>query len=339
MTVLPCGSACRQEETDGSSILIAPMNRKVLIALLVLVALVVGAFVLYRQMGGGKPETVALLPEGDLLVYANIKPLHLLNMSKSDPDDPEYQDFVRQTGIEWGRDLDNVAISQRNPGANSESSAIFTGQFDNPRLINYLKKLSTGTERYADKVIYSIPHEGRTVRVTLLSPTTVAVTNVGPPDQIRGVIDKFRNSSLAGRGPYLFDTHYRDVPFGSLAWAMYRVPAQSSNSQFLGGWDLDSFDNTTIVASLRYSGSIHFKGQVFTESETAAQNLAEQLSGVLALYRGVGKTFGTKGNDADVKAIINSIKVEESGKSAIITATIPEGFIQKVSQGNVPAGK
>ena len=315
------------------------MNRKALIALLVLVVVIAGAFVAYRQMGGGKPETVALLPEGDLLVYANIKPLHFVNLSKSDQDDREYQEFVRQTGIEWGRDLDNAAISQRNPGANSESSAIFTGHFDSARLINYLKKLSNGTERYADKIIYSIPHEGRTVRVTLLSPTTVAVTNVGPPDQIRSIIDKFRNSSLAGRGPYLFDTHYRDVPFGSLAWAIYRVPAQSSNSQFLSGWNLDSFDNTTIVASLRYSGSIHFKGQVFTESESAAQNLVEQLNGVLAISKSLGKTYGAKGKDADVKAMFDSIKVEESGKSAIITATIPEGFIQKVSQGNVATGK
>ncbi|PYP92593.1 MAG: hypothetical protein DMG65_03605 [Candidatus Angelobacter sp. Gp1-AA117] len=315
------------------------MNRKALIALLVLVALVAGAFVLYRQMGGGKPETVALLPEGDLLVYANIKPLHFVNLNKSDPDDPEYQDFVRQTGIEWGRDLDNVAVSQRNPGANSESSAIFTGQFDSARLTNYLKKLSTGTERYADKVIYSIPHEGRTVRVTILSPTTVAVTNVGPADQIHSIIDKFRNSSLAGRGPYLFETHYRDVPFGSLAWAIYRVPAQSSNSQLLGGWGLDFLDNATTVASLRYSGSIHFKGQIFTESEASAQDLVERANGFLALYKSVGKSFGTKGTDPDVKAMINSIKVEESGKSALITATIPEGFIQKVSQGNISAGK
>jgi len=89
------------------------------------------------------------------------------------------------------------------------------------------------------------------VRVTILSPTTVAVTNVGPPEQIRGIIDKFRNSSLAGRGPYLFDTHYRDVPFGSLGWAMYRVPGQSSNAQLPGGWGFDFPDNTTIVACVR----------------------------------------------------------------------------------------
>jgi len=62
----------------------------------------------------------------------------------------------------------------------------------------------------------------------------------------------------------------------------------------------------------------------------------EQATGALALYKSVGKTFGTKGSDADVKAMINSIKVEKSGKSAVITATIPEGFIQKISQGNVP---
>ena len=53
----------------------------------------------------------------------------------------------------------------------------------------------------------------------------------------------------------------------------------------------------------------------------------------MALYKTVGKSVGAKGTDPDVKAMINSIKIEASGKSAIVTATVPEGFIQKVSQG------
>ena len=126
--------------------------------LLVLAVIAIAGIVVYRQMSPA-PATMALLPEGDLLVYVNLKPAHFLDLSKtSEQDDPGYKDFVRQTGIEWGRDLDNIAISQHDPGANSDSAAVFTGHFDSTRLGNYLQKVSTGKERYADKTIYSIPH-------------------------------------------------------------------------------------------------------------------------------------------------------------------------------------
>ena len=103
-------------------------HRKLLIGVVALIIVAIAAFVLYHRMAQA-PDAVLLLPDGDLLLYVNLKPIHFLNLSKSTQGDSEYKEFVRQTGIDWGRDLDNVAISQRNPGPDSESSAIFTGHF------------------------------------------------------------------------------------------------------------------------------------------------------------------------------------------------------------------
>ena len=315
-------------------------HRKLLIIGL---ALVIGAAVAYQQLAR-VPQTILLLPDGDLLLYVNFKPLHLLNLSKSSvQSDFEYKEFVRQTGIEWGSDLDNAAVSQRNPGSESESSAIFTGHFDSTRLKDYLQKLSSGTERYADQTIYLIPHEGRTVRACILKKNMVGITNMASSEPMRGVIDKSRDSSLIGRGPDLLESHYRQVPLISLAWAIYRVPSQPGAAQLPLGMSFDFLENTVTVASVRpeileflfhRQGSLYFKARVLAENDAAAQDLAERASSFLALYRTVSKSVGAKGADRDVKAIIDSIQIQQNGNSAVVTATIPEGFLKKATSEN-----
>jgi len=308
-------------------------HRKLLIAGLALIIVAIGAFVLYHRMAQ-VPDAVLLLPDGDLLLYVNLKPVHFLNLSKSSQGDPEYKEFVRQTGIDWGRDLDNVAISQRHPGSDSDSSAIFTGHFDSTRLKNYLQKLSSGTERYADHTIYLIPHEGRPVRACILNASMVGVTNTASIEPMRGIIDKSRDSSLVGRGPSLLAAYYHDVPVTSLAWALYRMPPQADAAQLPLGFSFDFLENTVTVASLRYTGSLHFKGQIVAQSQAAAQDLAERANNFLALYRTVGKSVGPRGADPDVKAMVDSIQIQQDGNSAIVTAIIPEGFLKKVTSEN-----
>ena len=76
-------------------------HRKLLIGVVALIIVGIGAFVLYHRMAQ-VPEPVLLLPDGDLLLYVNLKPIHFLNLSKSTQGDSEYKEFVRQTGIDWG---------------------------------------------------------------------------------------------------------------------------------------------------------------------------------------------------------------------------------------------
>jgi hypothetical protein len=309
------------------------MNRKrtLLVAALLLVVAGIAGLLVYHHVTSA-PNPLLLLPEGDLLLYANLKPLHLVQLMKSTsvPIDPDYQDFVKQTGFQFEHDLDQIAVSQRTPGDfDTESSAIFTGRLDQGRMTGYLQKIANGSERYADKTIYSIPHEGHTVRVCILDAGTVAVTNMNSPEPMRGIIEKSRNSSLAGNGPYLLESYYRHVPFGSLGWAIYRMPAQQNASQLPGGINFDFLQNTVAVASVRYAGSVLIKAEIFAQSEAAAKQITESLSTFLSLYRSAGQSLGTKGVDKDVKDAFNSIEVHQSNDRAVITATIPAAFIEK----------
>src|SRR4051794_33500059 len=103
--------------------------RKLLIsAALLLIAAAAGLFFYLRAAQA--PEAARLLPEGDFILYANLKPVHMFDLGKSGPIQLEgdYKDFVAQTGIQFERDLDVVAMSRRDApdGRDVESSEIFT---------------------------------------------------------------------------------------------------------------------------------------------------------------------------------------------------------------------
>src|SRR5262245_29101215 len=89
-------------------------HRKLLISALLLAAAGAAALLAYRRIQR-LPEAARLLPPGDLLLYVNFKPAHLWDMSKSRPIQMEgdYRTFVEQTGIQFERDLDEVAVSRR----------------------------------------------------------------------------------------------------------------------------------------------------------------------------------------------------------------------------------
>jgi len=112
-------------------------HRKLLILASLLIAIAAGAFILYHR-STQSPEPARLLPEGDLILYANLKPAHLFDLGKSGTVqlEGEYKDFVDKTGIQFERDLDEVAMSRRDTadGRDVESSEVFVGKFDQTRI-------------------------------------------------------------------------------------------------------------------------------------------------------------------------------------------------------------
>jgi hypothetical protein len=313
-------------------------NRKLLILVLLLAAVGTAAFLFYHR-AEQPPAATRLLPEGDRLFYMNLRPLHLWDLSKSKPLDLEhgYREFVEQTGIQFERDLEEVAMSRRDTpdGRDVESAEVFVGRFDPARLKNYLQKISSSPETYRDHAIYSVANEGHTVRVCILDSTRVAVTNMDAADPMHGMIDRLYQSS---RGPVLLEARYHDIPLTSLAWMIDRIPVNSRAPQLPGGLTISFLENTVVVASLRYSGTAHFQADVFTASEADARQVVDSAGGFLALYRSVSKSVGAKGTDADVKAALDSIRVEQKGNVATFTATFSQNFLKKIASEIQPEG-
>ncbi|MGZ4866262.1 MAG: hypothetical protein ACXV7C_03515 [Candidatus Angelobacter sp.] len=304
-------------------------HRKLLILATLVVAAAAVGFVLYHR-STQVPEAARLLPEGDLIIYANLKPVHLFDLNKSGSVQPqgEYKDFVDRTGIQVERDLDEVAMSRRDTpdGRDVESSEILIGHFDQVRLRDYLQLLSSVRELYRNYTIYSISHDEHTVRVALLDTGKVAVTNMVSPEPMHGIIDRALKPST---GPTLL-SHYSDVPLGSLAWLIDRVPNKPDNVQLPGGFALTLPAEAVAVGSLRYTGSLLLRADVFAQSEAQARQIVDSANSRLALVRSIGQFVKTKGPDQDIKAAFDSLQATQKENVAVFTATIPQSILKKI---------
>jgi hypothetical protein len=304
-------------------------HRKLLILATLLVAVAAVGFVLYHR-STQVPEAARLLPEGDLIVYANLKPAHLFDLNKSGSVQPQgdYKDFVDRTGIQPERDLDEVAMSRRDTpdGRDVESSEVVIGHFDQARLRDYLQLLSSAREPYRNYTIYSISHEGHTVRVALLDAGKVAITNMASPEPMHGIIDRSLNPSTS---PVLL-SHYSDVPLGSMAWLIDRIPNKPDNVQLPGGFAITLPAEAIAVGSLRYTGSLLLRADVFAQSEAQARQIVDSANSHIALVRSIGQFIKTKGPDQDIKAAFDSLQVTQKENVAVFTATIPQSILKKV---------
>src|SRR5438874_1774537 len=206
-------------------------RRRVWVPLVVVIFLAAIGAALYLR-GQAPPEAARLLPESDGVIYVDMKPLRTFGGLGDKPvvHEPEYEEFVRDTGFQLERDLDEAAIAVHAPEPASDRlhpdakerrfSQVLIGTFDSTKLTHYLHKLASDVERYRDTDVFLIPYEGRKVRVAILTSEMVAVSNTADAANIKGMIDRFKQIALPFRGPQLVREYYKHVPLGSSAWAI-----------------------------------------------------------------------------------------------------------------------
>ncbi len=318
------------------------IRRRLLIPLAVLLIVAAVALIVTLRKHA-PPEAARLLPGADGFFYINLKWIRTFNATGQLPPvsrEPEYQKFVEETGFQFERDLDQAAFAIHYPqswgggtaGSASEPrfSEVFVGKIDSGRLTAYLKKISSSIEDYRGFDIYNIPFDGRTVRVVILSYDSVAVSNHPDPGVIRGMLDRSRKLASPFGGPWLLRRFYRKVPFGSLSFAILRVKPEMSSFGGLGSWSLLFPKPAVTVISARYLRALHLRAEAFTDSDNDAHAITEKTSAFLSLFHTAEGSVGAHGPDPDVKAFFESLKVEQDGDRAILSATVPSGFIRKV---------
>jgi len=295
------------------------------------------------------PEAARLLPSADAFFYANLSWARRANAGDPLPavsHDPEYERFIQATGFQFERDLDAAAFAihypEKWPGGGTGGAApeprfseVFIGKFDGERLTAYLKQAARSEETYNSIEIYTIPMEDRSFRVAVLSPDSVASSNQDNAGVIRGMVDRSRRLASPFGGPALLRKYYKRVQLGSPVWMVARVqpeaPAFSAwNGVFTGPAD--------VVVSASYNplhlplrkGSIHVRAEALTGSADEARALAEKLGVYLAMFHGAESSMGTHGTDADVKEFFESLKVGQEAERAMVSATVPPGFLKKL---------
>jgi len=317
------------------------IRRRLPIPLVVLLIVAVVALIVTLRKHA-PPEAARLLPGADGFFYINLKWIRTFNATGQLPPvsrDPDYQKFVDETGFQFERDLDQAAFAIHYPqswgggtaGSASEPrfSEVFVGKIDSGRLTAYLKKISSSVDDYRGFDIYSIPLDGRTVRVVVLSYDSVAVSNHPNPDVIRGMLDRSRKLASPFAGPWLLRRFYGKVPLASLSFAILRVQPGMGSFGGLGSWSLLFPKPAVAVVSARYLRALHLRAEAFTNSDADAQSITEKTAAFLSIFHAAEGSVGPHGTDADVKSFFDSLKVEQSGDRAILTATVPPGFLKK----------
>jgi hypothetical protein len=290
------------------------------------------------------PEVARLLPESDAIVYINLEPLRAATHFERTPvtRSPDYQHFVDATGIVPERDLDAAAFAlhrmdnPNGPNGPVAFSEVFEGRFDGARLARYLSSIASSHEEYVGHTVYTIPIEGRSLRVAQLGYDTIAASNMPTTEQIHAMLDRYRASASPFSGSSLLAARYRDVPLLSSAWAIGHVGLPFSERGYITvfGLRLPLPEDTTFVASLRVGlGALHLRIEQIAPTEEDAARSASALDSLLHIFQAIQPRIEAQSDGADNQAMhefTSSIQIEQHKERAVLTANLPLELLKKL---------
>lgn len=319
------------------------MRKRTGISFAVAVAVIAALLVAVYLRKNAPPEVARLLPEADAIVYVNLEPFRTATHFDRHPAprDPDYQAFIDATGIDLERDLDAAAFAihrmtdPTGPNGPVAYSEVFSVRFNGPRLTAYLASKAASIEQYAGHPIYSIPHQGRTVRVVLLGYDLVAVSNTPTTEQIHSILDRYHTAALPFSGNSLLAQHYSDVPLLSQAWGIGKLGLPFASGQHFQayGVSLPVPVDATFIASVRFLGSLRLRLEEIAPSEDMAKMSAGMANVALGLLRSTSVSVPSSEQNATSegwKQFVQSATVSQKGDRAILKATVPLSLVRSL---------
>jgi hypothetical protein len=316
-------------------------RRTLLIVAAVLLLLAVAVFLRSKA----PPEAARLLPESDGIVYINLKPFRAFLRKDLRPPQrvPEYQQFVDATGVDWERDLDQVAVAlHRTPDPNGPNgpvafSLVMVGKVTGERLNTWLEAHAASRETYTGHTIYSVPSDGRTVRVAQIGYDMLAVSNTPTPEQIHAMLDRHRTAALPFAGSTLLSQHYHEVPLLALAWGVGQIglPFSESGTIRVFGLSLPLQDGATIVASvtpsLPLAGILRMKIEEIAPSEQDAVGQAASLNNLLKIARQIAIPLAANPANNGLKELLKTAEVTQKRDHVVVTGTLTPTLLTELA--------
>ncbi len=312
-----------------------------LAVLLVLCALAVAGWLRFKA----PPEVARLMPESDAIVYVNVRPIRAAThfdrttMAHS----ASYQKFIDATGVDFERDLDQVAFALHampnpdGPNGPVAFSEVFEGRFDADRVAHYLASLATSQEAYAGRTIYAIPSENRTLRVAVLGYNLIAASNMPTPEQIHSILDRSRAAASPFSGSSLLAARFGDVPlFARDVWAIGHLglPFAANGHVTAMGMELPMPAEATFVASLQYTTALHLRIDELTKDDAEAAQTTASLNALLGLARKlqqVQQPTPLTPDDLAIRQFMDSLAIVQHKDRATLTATIPTDALKHLA--------
>ncbi|HSY35539.1 MAG TPA: hypothetical protein VK814_07295 [Acidobacteriaceae bacterium] len=344
------------------------MRKRTLIPLLIAILLLCVLGVLLYLRAKAPPEAARLLPESDAIIFLNLKPVRSVTHFDKTPLErsPDFQHFIDVTGIVPERDLDSVAFAfHRMPDPNGPNgpvafSEVFVGRFDGVRLAQYLHSIASSEEPYAGRTIFTIPVDGRQLRIAQLGYDILAASNMPTTEQIHSMLDRSRAGALSTPGSSLLAARYHEVPILSEAWGIGHIglPLSSDDDpNFISvlGLQLPLRTDTDFVASLRYTaaahvlsgGAVHLRVEEFAPDPNSATATVDTLTNLLNLLRGISaeqaaaqqsqsQQLPNPSNNA-IQAILNSVTLTHHDSRVLLNANAGIDQLKALTTTHDPA--
>jgi hypothetical protein len=323
------------------------MNKRTRRTLLVVAAVLLLLAVAIFLRSKAPPESARLLPESDGILYFNLRPVRAFLHKDLKPPQrvPEYQQFVDATGIDWERDLDEAAVAlHRMPDPNGPNgpvaySMVLVGKLTGKRLSAWLEAHAATRETYAGHTIYTIPSDGRMVRVAQIGYDMIAASNFPTPEQIHSMIDRHRTAALPFAGSTLLAQHYHEVPLLSLAWGVGQIglPFSESGAIKVFGLSLPLEADSTIVASvtpgLPLANSARIRIEEIAPNEEIAANQAATIATLVTLARGFTMPLADNSPNTALKELLKTAEVTQKRNRVVATATLSPASLSRLASG------
>ena len=214
------------------------------------------------------------------------------------------------------------------------------------RLAKYLASSASSHENYAGVDIYTTTVDGEALRVAQLGYDIIAISNMPEAEQMHSMVDRSRASGLSSPGSSLLAAHYRDVPqlpLPAQAWGIGHIGLPFSQNGYISvmGLQLPLPEDTDLVASLRYSGSVHLRVEEIAPDPEAAQHTVETLTTLLNILRALGSEQLQAHPTHDPAAvamhdILLSTTLAQHGKRAELDATATGDDLKALSTARHP---
>jgi hypothetical protein len=313
------------------------MRKRTRYSLLLMLSLVSALTIAVCLRKTAPPEAARLLPESDAILYVNLKPLRAATHFDRTPvsRSPDYQHFIDATGIVPERDLDAIAFAlhrmdnPNGPNGPVAYSEVFEGRFDGARVATYLGSIASSQETYAGHTIFTVPVEGRHLRIAQLGYDTIAASNMPTTEQIHAMLDRYRAAASPFSGSSLLAAHYGDVPLLSSAWG-------------IGHIGLPLAEDTTFVASLRLGvGAVHLRVEQIAPTEADAARSTQVLGTLIQLVQAIPPQVAAQTDRAEadsIRDLTSSLKVEQHKERVVLTGSVPLDLLKKITAPGSAAG-
>jgi len=243
--------------------------------------------------GAKRAEVLAMMPaDATAVMYFDLAELRsspflaqLYQWAPRPQADPDYAQFVQDSGFDFERDLDRVAIAVEKRNAESALFAVADGRFDRNKIAAYAAKSGTVAKRDGHE-IFSVPINGtsRQISFTLLRPGRIAMTD--DPDVAASLRAKKTDVDVAEwrsrferlAGSPIFAVIRQDAGAGSALSAQAPGGLRSPQLAAL----LDQLQWITLAGKPE-NDSLRVVAEGECTAETTVRQLADVLNGIVIL--------------------------------------------------------